>query len=157
MDELSIRYVVEQRCVNPKHQGKLGAIPVLHSNPRGAEQLLMLDIEKCEECTFHSKFYTPEQCTLIKPSNKPPKKSYATEITLAIYFIIFIITSIAIYKAEKTYLMNNNYLAFLSLFSVALSLAPNVLNKEATIISKLTGVFGFIVTFFAFCVGFKII
>ena len=157
MDELSIRYVVEQRCENPKHQGKLGAIPVLHSSPREAEQFLMLDVDKCEKCTFHSKFYTPEQCTLIKLSNKPPKKSNATEITLGVYFIIFIIASIALYNADKTYLMNKNYLAFLSLFSVAISLAPNVLNKDATSTSKLIGVFGFIAAFFAFWVGFKTI
>ena len=154
-NSLSIRYVVEQRCTEqPEHVGLLGAIPLSHQSPRDAEQLLMLNVVKCDKCTFHSKFYHPKQLTVIELQDIKEDKIGFLEVIITIYCVIFLIATVMVINNGFEYLLDKNYLAFASLSALSLSLAANILDKKASNLTKFVAVLGFVAAFAAFWFGF---
>ncbi|HDM8146020.1 TPA: hypothetical protein P0E33_004876 [Vibrio harveyi] len=99
MAEDSIRYVVEQRCKTHKnHEVKLGFIPVSSKHPARDVQLLIRDVFRCPDCTFHCKFYAEEQCTLIKLGIDciNTKDLFYRRLISVIVLVLLFITSVTI-------------------------------------------------------------
>ena len=66
MKQSGVRYVVERRCKpENKHDLELGYVPIAAKQPEKIVQKLIQEVERCPDCTFHSKFYPQDYNDLI--------------------------------------------------------------------------------------------
>ncbi|EHZ2903621.1 hypothetical protein M5225_004331 [Vibrio vulnificus] len=150
MEENKIRYVVEQRCKKPEHRVKLGAIPVYSKSPRELEQLLIAGVDKCGDCTFHSKFYSPEQCTLLEPVIAKKEESNNRALASA-FFIILLIGFVGIlgaYNIDPDSIFTKTFAAFSAMVGAGLSATIAILERKASIYTKIAAGIAFLVPSF---------
>ncbi|MBS9816556.1 hypothetical protein LC147_27455 [Vibrio harveyi] len=147
-----IRYIVIQKCSNPKHIGALGSVNSDSNTPRDDEQRLISAVYRCDNCTFHSLFYCEGDLVPIE-LNATLTKSNATSEEKAVmfnkvvyYFLLFVLLAtscVNLYYLPDNW-RNESFIQFLTMNALGLVALGGIIDSSKAKYTKFANMIAFV-------------
>ncbi|ENQ1033369.1 hypothetical protein ACENF1_004505 [Vibrio parahaemolyticus] len=160
LSEQKIRYLVTQNCSNDKHNGALGVVSIASKDPRRDEQLLISQVESCNNCKFHSMFYPPEEVAEIKRSSMTPTwvkriNRFLAKLGFLINTLSFLLIIVWVSLSDNLTIFGENFEKYAVTFSIAGLCLAAMSDENATTSTKLTNLFALAIAVVYLIVSFS--